>query len=301
METRQIHYFLAVYQSGSITSAARVLHVNQSTLSRQIAALEEEIGAELFSRGTAGISLTEAGEVFLREGKELLLRYERMRDKITRIGTGSSGQLLIGMPMNLFGNNAIFHRYDPSAVAGDVDFRHSVLDFAELNQGLLSGDIDLAVTYDFAIEEIRDELEYRYIFNEPFVFFVRQGHCFSGKETVTVDDLLDNGLAVLKTNIVPPFLRQAMRRQSGKKSAITAHYAPNPESMMMTVSTSNRVGVVPKSLFESSQEAYGLVALNTPEIDTGAEFVMAHLKNKKNPLIQTYIDILRTYIWNRKW
>lgn len=300
MDTRQIHYFLAVYQSGGFTSAARRLHVNQSTLSRQIAALEEEIGAELFCRGTTGIGLTDAGNLFLREGEDILLRYERLRDKITRIGTGTSGQLVIGMPMNLFGSNAIFDRYAPSAADGEVDFRHSVLNFDELNQGLLNGDIDLAITYDFAIEKIRDELEYRFAFNEPFVFFVRQGHKISEKAEVTVDDLLENGLAVLKTDIVPPFLRRVLR-QSRQKAGDTVRYAPNPESMMMMVSTSDRVGVIPKSLYESSQVAYGLVALRLPEVDTAADFVMAHHKSNKNPLIHTYINMLRTYIWKRKW
>lgn len=300
MDTRQIHYFLAVYQSGGFTTAARRLHVNQSTLSRQIASLEEEIGAELFYRGTTGISLTDAGKLFLREGEDILLRYERLRDKITRIGTGTSGQLVIGMPMNLFGSNAIFDRYAPSAADGEVDFRHSVLNFDELNQGLLNGDIDLAITYDFAIEKIRDELEYRFAFSEPFVFFVRQGHKISKKAEVTVDDLLENGLAVLKTDIVPPFLRRVLR-QSRQKAGDTVRYAPNPESMMMMVSTGDRVGVMPKSLYESSQVTYGLVALRLPEVDTAADFVMAHHKSNKNPLIHTYINILRTYIWKRKW
>lgn len=299
MDTRQVQYFLGVYQSGGFTSAARHLHVNQSTLSRQIAALEEEVGAALFDRGPTGVSLTEAGRLFLREGEDIFLRYERLRDKIARIGTGSSGQLRIGMPMNLFGSNAIFDRYDPSTVAGEVDFRYSVLDFDELNQGLLDGDIDVAITYDFAIEKIRDELEYRFMFSEPFVFFVRQGHRLSGAGSVTVRDLAENGFSVLKTDIVPPFLTRVLRQSRKQEDAI--RNAKNPESMMMAVSTSDRVGVVPKSMYESSQAAYGLVALDLPEIDTTADFVMAHLKNNKNPLISTYTNILRTYIWKRKW
>lgn len=299
MDTRQIQSFLAVQQSGGFTSAARRLHVNQSTLSRQIAALENELGAALFERGTGGVRLTKAGEVFLQEGEELLLRYERLRDKLGRIGNGVSGKLRVGMPMNLFGENAIFDRYDPAAVGGEVEFRYRILDFEELNQSLLDGEIDLAITYDFAIEEIREEVECRFAFSEPFVFFVRKGHRLCEKGRVEIDDLSESGLTALRTDIMPPFLSRVLRLCRQREGGV--RHTRNPESMMMEVSTSDRVGVVPKSMFQSSQAAYGLVALEIPELDTGADFVLAQRKNDQNPLIRTYTNLLRTWVWKRKW
>ena len=58
MELRVLRYFLAVAREGSVTGAARFLNVTQPTLSRQIRELEEELGQQLFVRGSHSVSLT---------------------------------------------------------------------------------------------------------------------------------------------------------------------------------------------------------------------------------------------------
>ena len=62
MELRVLHYFLAVAREQSISAAAKSLHLSQPTLSTQLRALEEELGKQLFVRGSKGsrkITLTE--------------------------------------------------------------------------------------------------------------------------------------------------------------------------------------------------------------------------------------------------
>ena len=61
MEIRVLNYFLTVVKEGSITKAADVLHMTQPTLSRQLSAMEEELGVKLFKRGSRKITLTEQG------------------------------------------------------------------------------------------------------------------------------------------------------------------------------------------------------------------------------------------------
>src|SRR5580698_7616138 len=66
MELRHLRYFIAVAETGSLTVAAeRRLYTSQPSLSRQIRDLEEEVGAELFSRSARGVELTAAGKAFL--------------------------------------------------------------------------------------------------------------------------------------------------------------------------------------------------------------------------------------------
>lgn len=67
MQLRHFRYFLAVAEHGSFVAAARVLHVAQPSLSKQIAEMERQIGCPLFSRGPRGVRLTEAGRAFLEE------------------------------------------------------------------------------------------------------------------------------------------------------------------------------------------------------------------------------------------
>ena len=63
MELRTLKYFLAVAEEGNISNAAKLLHVSQPTLSRQLASLETEFGRELYTRGRDGVELTEYGTI----------------------------------------------------------------------------------------------------------------------------------------------------------------------------------------------------------------------------------------------
>ena len=72
IETRLLHYFLAVARELNITKAAQALFISQSTLSRQMMDLESQLGKQLFIRGKRSIELTEDG-VFLRNRAQVIL------------------------------------------------------------------------------------------------------------------------------------------------------------------------------------------------------------------------------------
>ena len=74
MEIRVIRYFLAAIDAGSITEGARRLHVSQPSVSRQLRALEKELGAALFERGQGAVHLTHAGRRFEKVARDLELR-----------------------------------------------------------------------------------------------------------------------------------------------------------------------------------------------------------------------------------
>lgn len=97
METRVLRYFLAVAQEGSVTRAARALHLTQPTLSRQIRELEEELGQTLFSRGGRELSLTREG-LLLRQRAEEIVGLAKITEKEFRsLGEKTvSGDLSLG-------------------------------------------------------------------------------------------------------------------------------------------------------------------------------------------------------------
>jgi len=76
---RQIEYFVAVAEEGHMGRAARRLRVAQPPVTRQIHALEDELGARLFERTARGMRLSEPGRVFLEHARAILAAIETAR------------------------------------------------------------------------------------------------------------------------------------------------------------------------------------------------------------------------------
>ena len=94
MELRVLQYFLAIAREQSIVRAAESLHLSQPTLSTQIKAMEEELGKQLFIRGTKGsrkITLTEEGMILRKRAEEILNLVQKAEKEISL-----SDQIIVG-------------------------------------------------------------------------------------------------------------------------------------------------------------------------------------------------------------
>lgn len=96
MELRTLRYLVAVSQEGNISNAAAALHVTQPTLSRQLAALEEEVGRPLFTRTYKGMELNENGAKLLRYAESILELVEKAEDDLAPEGDAIKGAVHIG-------------------------------------------------------------------------------------------------------------------------------------------------------------------------------------------------------------
>lgn len=149
---KQISYFVATAETGSITLASEKVNISQPSISSAITALEEEFGIQLFIRHHAqGLSLTAEGQRFLREAKALLLQAEEVQSAASMISAKVGGLLEVGCLSTLFPLAipellSVFRkRYDAAkvnAVAGNQ---------AELFEALRHGRIALLLTYDMNI------------------------------------------------------------------------------------------------------------------------------------------------------
>ena len=95
MEIKQLEYFRAVVEAGTISGAARELHMTQPPLSYQIKLLEEELQVSLFLRGTKQITLTEAGKTLYEQAGKILTLADLTRSKV--IKSSQAATLHIGM------------------------------------------------------------------------------------------------------------------------------------------------------------------------------------------------------------
>lgn len=184
MELRQLKHFLAVGEAGSITAAAKKLHLTQPALSRQIKALEEELGTPLLERNAHSISFTPAGEVVLAEAGKLLKFSEGMIEKVRAVAVGE--RLRIGYAPSLAGeflSVAIerFTQFHPRVRVNLFDWSS-----AEMRAGLAARNLDLIVAAPCLLAEpIRWEPLIKY----GWQLVMQHNHPLSAKEQVTPQDL----------------------------------------------------------------------------------------------------------------
>lgn len=96
MELRALEYFLAVAHEGSISGAAKSLHVTQPTLSRQLAALEAELGRQLYTRNYKGVELTEQGAILRTYAESIIDLATKAEETISLPSKTVSGTVHIG-------------------------------------------------------------------------------------------------------------------------------------------------------------------------------------------------------------
>lgn len=97
MELRVLRYFLAVVREENILRASELLHITQPSLSRQLAALEDELGAKLFERGNRRITLTEEGILLRRRAEELVSLADKTEQEFLELaGDEVGGVISIG-------------------------------------------------------------------------------------------------------------------------------------------------------------------------------------------------------------
>ena len=98
MDSRSLRYFQAVAEFGSYSRGAESLRISQPAVSRQIRALEEDLGRPLFIRHSHGVSLTDAGRMLLERSQAILRQFDQARVDIRRGQDGPSGMVTLAVP-----------------------------------------------------------------------------------------------------------------------------------------------------------------------------------------------------------
>ena len=113
MTFEQLEYFIAVAETDTFYTAADILHMTQSALSKQIMKLEKELDVQLFDRTHRSAQLTYAGKVFYEEAQKLVLQYRKTLNRMEHIKSPVGEALAIGtLPvLDAFGLRRPLHEF----------------------------------------------------------------------------------------------------------------------------------------------------------------------------------------------
>ena len=151
---RALRYLVAVADQGSVTAAARRLHVSQPSISEALAALEAELGLALFLRHHArGVTPTPAGARVVAEARQLLAHAGDFARGARALGGEPAGEITLGCFLT------VAPRFLPRLLSAFAE-RHPAIsvrleegDQAEILAGIALGRTELALAYDFALPE----------------------------------------------------------------------------------------------------------------------------------------------------
>lgn len=211
METRLLEVFRTVARYGSITAAARRLRFTQSAVSRQIAALEAEVGARVFDRLPRGVALTEEGRILLPHAQAVLDRLTAAQHNLDDLHRLGSGRLRVGA--------------FPTAVAALVpralaSFRSAypalALSLVEgLTPGLLerlaAGDADVVVVSSSPTGPIDPGgVDLHHLLDERLLVAVSHEHRLARRRTVRLAELADDAFIVGSKTAEDTLLRASL-------------------------------------------------------------------------------------------
>jgi LysR family cyn operon transcriptional activator len=186
MELRHLRYFLAIAETSSFTRAAVKLRVTQPTLSHQIKQLEQEIGAPLFDRVGLRTCLTSQGKVLKTYAEQAINVIESGLTAIAELDGLIHGHLRVGV-FNSFSSSLL-----PTTLAQFIQNYpgvHVVLrqqSRADMEQGLVNGDLDLAIGYAPAAS---DNIVGETLFTDPMALAVGKRHPWFGRKRINLREL----------------------------------------------------------------------------------------------------------------
>ncbi len=192
---RQLEYFVAVGESGSILSAAEAINVSSPSISAAIAQLEAEFGLQLFIRRHAkGLSLTQAGRQLLDLAKQVLAGADALTRLAADLTETVQGPLALGCLLT-FAQMIVpqlRRQFETRYPAARVD--QSELHQQEIFDQLRSGQIDLALTYDL---EIAADLHFVPLVALPPYVLMAQDHPLASLSAVSVEQLTAHPMVLL--------------------------------------------------------------------------------------------------------
>ena len=186
MELRHLRYFVAVAEELHFGRAAERSFVAQPTLSQQVKAFEDEVGARLFDRSRRGVALTPVGEVLLPHARRVLAEAARAEAAVHAAAAGRAGALRIGYEGAILrtGLSAALRRFRTDAPDVDLDFLE--VGSREQVEAVRAGRVDAG----FVLLPVDEEgLEVRSLGAAPVFLVMPAGHRLAGRETVALREL----------------------------------------------------------------------------------------------------------------
>jgi DNA-binding transcriptional LysR family regulator len=291
IELRGLRTVIAAADHGSFRQAAAALNLKQSTLSRRIRHLEEQLGVELFERSSGGVCLTAAGGDVVRAARWLLEQMDRLVSTARSAGRGEAGDITIGIGTSLSASKL------RAVLAGYIEAsRHIEINVIEgsrarLFDGLRTEDVDIVIVVGEAIEHSGPSM---LLWSERVVAALPVHHPLASNALLYWADLKGQSFLLSRRDPGPDLRNIIVRKLSAPGDVPDiASWDVSSESILAILEIGRRISVHCESW---TGVAYPGVIYREVRDTSGPCYITITAcwkHDNKNPALARFLDLLR--------
>ncbi|GGF45047.1 LysR family transcriptional regulator [Aliidongia dinghuensis] len=289
MELRHLRYFLAVAEELNFSRAAQHLHIAQPPLSQQIRQLEDELGLQLFERGSRPLRLTEAGRFFHTEARQILAKLDAAVDGTRRIARGQTGWLglgYVGSAMHVLVPPVLrrFHAEHPGVEVLLFEMLTADQAAALLDRRIHVGFVRPAIGHDELVEEL--------LYAEPVGIAVPADHPFASRAGLHIAELAGQPIVLFggraARGVESDFILSLFRQGGIEPQAVVE--AQSMESCLGLVAAGMGLAVVSSGYGHVPRAGVRFVPLTAaPSIP----MKLAYRPQERSPAVLAFLKIVR--------
>lgn len=285
-----VRSFLVVLEEGSINQAATRLHLAQSTLTRQVQALEQELGGRLLERTSTGVAPTAAGHAFADGMRAVLEAVDSTVANTRRLAHGQHEVLRIGYLLYATGTHL-----NPALAALRRDHPEVKVKLVDLSPGeqiaaLRAGKIDLAVTGQEGSALAREFYSKR-LAQLPLLAVLPDSHALAAKASVKLADLRDEVFVGSPESDMPG--RNRWTTKLCQRAGFRVRFGPEATSLAHAFSmvvSDQVVTIVPD--YVQGTPAPGIVLRRIADIWATWDFIVLWQRGRAGPVVRAFLDAL---------
>lgn len=291
MTLNQLKYFIAVVRCLSFTEAAKSLFMTQPALSRQIQAMEAELGTQLFIRDKKTLKLTPGGSALYSKLPDFLRQYEEMMEDARNANRDFEGQLRIGF-LDIYDASQLFPPVVEAFQRSHGGMRLTMERFSlgELPERLYEGKLDIICTYGFSLFDKPDLVTVNVQKFDSCVMF-NKDHPLANKPDLTMDDLRQERFIQLGREASQEGYQYIANLISRGGISPEVQYVEKNDDVLLWVEMGCGIAVTSDRTVERHNPKVVIRELNMPEVK-GHDVTVAWRRSNYNPAIALFMELM---------
>lgn len=268
---RQLQYFVAVAETGTVSRAAKNLSISQSAVTEALKDLEADLGVPLFERHSRGLNITQKGHQFLRHATGLLSGVANARRAFEDEAVEETGTFHLGVTPLVAGYvvSDILARYRRAYPKIEVTAIED--DGSYLEHLLIGGELDVAVMLTSNLRN-RFALQTENLVSSPYKLWLPMGHDLSFQEIISTSDVSSEPLIMLSLDEIEQATENLLETFSARPKV--AFKTRSVEAVRSLVATGAGVALLPDLIYrpwslEGDRIDYRDVSASLPLIQVG--------------------------------